>query len=237
MAARDEDEMAYRERYWSGIVGLLHMAQCVRPDIAAPVGALAAYNSAPSAAHYTAMLDIIRCVASTAEHSLTYGRPKVPLQIWCHANFAACTDTRRSVSGWVVVYFGGAISWESCKQPTAAASTMDAEYQACGAATREALSLRKLLREVSMLCRVLWPGEATVILRDTKAAVSLSLDRKETKRAKHIDIVHHFARDHVASGDVRFVYCKSEDNVSDRLTKALSRSLFETGLKGLGMLR
>jgi hypothetical protein len=77
---------------------------------------------------------------------------------------------------------------------------MDAEYQACGTATREALSLRKLLREVSMLCRVLWPGEVTVILCDNKAAVSLCLDRKETKRAKHIDIVHRFARDHVASG-------------------------------------
>jgi hypothetical protein len=113
---------------------------------------------------------------------------------------------------------------------------MDAEYQACGAATREALSLRKLLREVSMLCQVLWPGEATVILCDNKAAVSLCLDRKETKRAKHIDIVHHFARDHVACGDVKFVYCRSEDIVSDCLTKALCRSLSKSGLMSLGML-
>jgi hypothetical protein len=87
-----------------------------------------------------------------------------------------------------------------------------------------------------MLCRVLWPGEATVILCDNKAAVSLCLDGKEMKRAKHIDIVHHLARDHVASGDVRFVYCKSEDTVWDCLTKALSMSLSEAGLKGLGML-
>jgi hypothetical protein len=129
------------------------------------------------------MLDIIRYVASTAEHGLTYGRSKVPIQIWCDANFAACTDTRCNVSGWVVVCFGGAISWASCKQPTTATSTMDAEYQACVAATREALSLHELLREVSMLCRVLWPGEATVILCDNKAAVSLCLDRKETKWA------------------------------------------------------
>jgi hypothetical protein len=173
MAARDEDEMADRERYMSGIGSLLHMAQCVRPDIAAPVGALAAYNSAPSFAHYTAMLDIICYVASTAERGLTYGWSEVPIQVWCDANFAACTDTRRSVSGWAVVCFGGAISWESCKQPTTAASTMDAEYQAYGAATWEALSLRKLLREVSLSCRVLLPGEATVILCDNKAAVSL----------------------------------------------------------------
>jgi predicted nuclease with RNAse H fold len=113
---------------------------------------------------------------------------------------------------------------------------MDAEYQACGAVTREALSLRKLLRELAILCQELWPEEATTILCDNKAAVSLCCDRKETKRAKHIDIVHHFARDRVASGDVKFVYCRSDNNVSDCLTKALPRPLLEAGLKGMGML-
>jgi 23S rRNA U2552 (ribose-2'-O)-methylase RlmE/FtsJ len=135
------------------------------------------------------------------------------------------------------VCFGGAIAWESCKQPTTAASTMDAEYQACWSATREALSLRKLLRELALLCRVLWPEKASVILCDNKAAVSLCSDRKETKRAKHIDIVHHFARDHVETGDVKVVYCRSEENVSDYLTKALSRPLFESGLDGWGMVQ
>jgi hypothetical protein len=113
---------------------------------------------------------------------------------------------------------------------------MDAEYQACGSVAREALSLRKLLCEFSVLCREMWPGEASVVLCDNKAAVSLCSDRKETKRAKHIDIVHHFARDRVASGELKFVYCKSEENVSDCLTQALPRPLLEMGLRGLGML-
>jgi hypothetical protein len=53
---------------------------------------------------------------------------------------------------------------------------------------------------------------------------------------KHIDIMH-FARDHVASGELVFLYCKSEDNVSDCLTKALPRPLLQVGQVGLGMLR
>ena len=161
------------------------------------------------------MLDIIRYVASTAERGITYGRSAVPVEIWCDANFVACTDTRRSVSGWVMVCFGGAVSWESCKQPTAALSTMDAEYQACGAVAREALSLRKLLREFAVLCEELSPREASRVFCDNKAAVSLCQDRKETKRAKHIDILYHFARDREASGELKFVHCKSKDNVSD----------------------
>jgi hypothetical protein len=75
---------------------------------------------------------------------------------------------------------------------------MGAEYQACGAVTHEALSLHKLLREMAILCQALWPQEATTVLCDSKAAVSLCSDREVTKRAKHIDIVHHFARDRAA---------------------------------------
>jgi hypothetical protein len=76
-----------------------------------------------------------------------------------------------------------------------------------------------------------------VIIRcDNKAALSLCKDRKEGQRVKHIDVIHHFARDHVASGELSFVYCKSEENVSDCLTKALSRPLFEKGLEGLGII-
>jgi hypothetical protein len=40
----------------------------------------------------------------------------------------------------------------------------------------------------------------------------------------------------VASGEMKFVYCKSKENVSDCLTKALPRPLLEAGSRGLGML-
>jgi hypothetical protein len=62
------------------------------------------------------------------------------------------------------------------------------------------------------------------------------LGPESTKRAKHIDVVHHFARDHVASRELFFVYVKSDNNIADCLTKALPRPLLEAGLIGLGML-
>jgi hypothetical protein len=117
-----------------------------------------------------------------------------------------------------------------------AVPTMDAKYQACGSVARKALSLRKLLCEFSISCREIWLREAFVVLCDSKAAVFLCSDCKETKRAKHINIVHHFARDWIASGELKFVYCKSEENVSDCLTKALPRPLLEVGMRRLGML-
>jgi hypothetical protein len=186
--------------------------------------------------HFAVLLDVVRYVGGTASRGITYGGMGHPLGFWCDANFAACRDTRRSTTGWMVTMYGGAVSWSSKKQATAAASTMDAEYQACGAAAREGMSLRKALGEMALLSSDFLLGGRVIIRCDNKAALSLCKDRKEGQRVKHIDVIHHFARDHVASGELSFVYCKSEENVSDCLTKALSRPLFEKGLEGLGMI-
>jgi hypothetical protein len=235
-AAREGDEMADVEVYQSGIGSWLHLAQCTRPDIALAVGALATYSSTQSAAHFAAMLDIIRYVGSTADRGITYGQSESPMGVWCDANFAACLDTRRSTTGWVVVMYGAAVSWSSKKQPKTASSTTKAEYQACGAVAREGLSVRKALDELSMLCGDLPLTGPLTVRCDNLAALSLCKDRKEGQRMKHIDITHHFARERFVSGELQFVYCRSEENVSDCLTKALSRSLFEGGLVGLGMI-
>jgi hypothetical protein len=50
-----------------------------------------------------------------------------------------------------------------------------------------------------------------IIQSDNNAALSLCLEHKEGQRAKHIDVIHHFARERVASGELQYVYCKSED--------------------------
>jgi hypothetical protein len=68
---------------------------------------------------------------------------------------------------------------------------------------------------------------------ENKAASSSFKGRKE---GQHIDVIHHFARDHVARGEFPFAYCKWEENASDCLTIALTRPLFEEGLAGLGMI-
>jgi hypothetical protein len=210
---------------------LLHLVQCTRPDLALAVGALAAYCAAPSAAHHAALVDVVRHVGYTASRGITYGSRRAPLEVWCDANSAACLETRRSTAGWTVIMYGGAVSWSSKKQATAAASTMEAEYQACGAVAREAFCIRKIISDLQL---VSWdfslPGPISVAC-DNKAALAFCKNR-----SRHIDGIHHFARDHVMTGELDFVYCKSENNISDCLTKALTRPLFKKGLCGLGMI-
>ena len=89
-------------------------------------------------------------------------------------------------------------------------STMDAEYQVCVVVAREALALQIALSEFESVCSDFTWDSPLIVFCCTQAALTLCQDRKESQRVKHIDIIHHFARDHVASGGLQFLYCRSE---------------------------
>jgi hypothetical protein len=166
-------------------------------------------------------------VGGTAGRGITYGRSVAPVQIYCDANFASCRDTRRSITGYAVGMYGGAVSWASKKQPTTAVSTMEAEYQACGAVARECLSLLKGLNKLACVCDDFPIDGPLIFCCDNQAALNLCKDRK--------DVTHHFARELIGLGTIQFVYIKSADNVGDCFTKALTRPVLERCLQGLGM--
>jgi hypothetical protein len=73
------------------------------------------------------------------------------------------------------------------------------------------------------------------ILGDNDAALSLTNNHMNTPRSKHIDVIHHFARERVESGEVVFKRVDSADNVADVLTKPLPKELMAKHVWGLGL--
>ena len=62
------------------------------------------------------------------------------------SDFQSDIDSRKSTSGYVFTFGGGAISW-SVKQSSIADSTMEAEYIAASEAAKEAVWPRNFLKD------------------------------------------------------------------------------------------
>lgn len=95
---------------------------------------------------------------------------------------------------------------------------------------RECLHLRKLMPELG----VALTGPLQVY-GDNQAALCLLKDHRESERVKHIDISHHFTRERVLRGEVRFTHCASGDNLADGFTKPLAEPALRKGLLGWGV--
>jgi hypothetical protein len=135
------------------------------------------------------------------------------------ADFGGDPDKRRSTTGYVFTMAGGAISWASKLQPTVAASTTEAEYMAAAHATKEALWQKKLMLSFGQGS----PEAPIQLYGDNQAALAIMKNPTYHQRAKHIDIQHHFVRDRIQRGEVKFEHVESKLNAADMLTKAVSK--------------
>ena len=64
------------------------------------------------------------------------------------------------------------------------------------------------------------------LLCDNESAVKIANNLVQHSRTKHIDIRHHFLRDHVARNDISLCGVHSKDQLADIFTKPLDESTF-----------
>jgi hypothetical protein len=54
---------------------------------------------------------------------------------------------------------------------------------------------------------------------ENESAVKIATNHVQHKRTKHIDIRHHFLRDHVSKGDIVMKGVRTDDQLADIFTK------------------
>ena len=219
--------------YQSLIGSLMYGMVGTRPDIAFAVGVLSKYASNFGKAHWQAGKRVLRYLQGTKALPIRYKGQLEDLQLicYCDADYASDTDSRRSVTGYVVMLANAPVSWKSVQQKTVALSTMEAEYMAIGEAVREVKYLRQLMNELG--CCQQGP---TRIFSDSMSAIELAKNAKHHERSKHIDVRHHFIQECIDQGDVVLHYVNTKENVADLLTKGLSRDRTTAFLGQLGMI-
>ncbi|GAQ92268.1 Transposon-encoded protein [Klebsormidium nitens] len=171
-------------------------------------------------AHWAAALGVVRYLVGTAGAGITFGGSGEVLEEFCDANYAGDINTKSSMTGYVFLMYGGAVSWSSRLQLTVAASTVGAEYMSAENAVKEALWFHKHGGDLGL-------DLGTVLIHcDNQGAIRLLKHPIASQRSKHIDVIHRFAQKRVARKEVEFAYCKMEDMKADILTKALAPGKF-----------
>jgi len=150
---------------------------------------------------------------------------------YCDADWGGDLEDKRSTTGFVFMIEGGAISWSNKRQPTIALSTTEAEYMANTQATKEAIWITKLMMDLGYMEE----KKMMVIRCNNQGAISLTKNPTHHAQTKYIDVQHHFVRQRVENGKVRFEYCPMEHMVADVLTKALSKERYHKLINMFGL--
>ena len=137
------------------------------------------------------------------------------------SDYAGHVDTRRSTSGYVFTFAGGAVSWMSRAQKCVALSTTQVEYIATIEGYKEAIWLDCLLGDLGIHSVV------PALHSDSMSAIHLARNPIFHAKTKHIEIRYHFIREVLEDKRLELVKVHTDENPADMLTKSLPSQRFE----------
>jgi hypothetical protein len=192
-----------------------------RPDIMLSVCMCARFQSDPRECHLVAVKRILRYLVATPCFGIWYPKGSTfDLIGYSDSDYAGCKVDRKSTSGTCQFLGRYLVSWSSKKQTSVALSTAEAEYVAAGQCCAQLLWMRQTLRDFG------YNLSKVPFLCENESAIRMADNPVEHSRTKHIDIRHHFLRDHQQKGDIEVFYVSTENQLADIFIKPLDEKTF-----------
>ena len=123
---------------------------CTRLDIAYAMGVASRYMSNPRKKHWEAVKGIMRYLNGTQKVCICFGSKGSNVEGYTDADYVGDMDKRRSTLGYVFMFTGGAVSWQSRLQNCTSMSTTEAEYIAASEACKESIWQNYLVRDLGI---------------------------------------------------------------------------------------
>ena len=216
---QSEGERGYSFR--EAVGALLYITLQTRPDLAYAVCRVARFCENPTNEHWKALEQIFGYLSATKEYGIWVGGQKKQLKCYVDADFAGDIDNSRSTSGCIVFLNDGPVAWSSKKQPVVALSTTEAEYIAACQGGKTVIWLGYLMED--LLGEKI---EKTPMYCDNDGAVKLVYNPQFHQRTKHIRQKWHWIREQVQNEYLDLKFVRTEDQLADIFTKALTGPKF-----------
>ncbi|XP_070004472.1 secreted RxLR effector protein 161-like [Nicotiana sylvestris] len=135
------------------LVGELNFLTNTRLNIAYGVQHLSQYMEDPREPHLQAAYHMLRYLLKDPTLGIFMSSDaNFSVQAYCDSDWAACADSRKSVSGYIILLGDNLINWKSKKQETISLSLAEVEY----------ISIRKVVDrpiEFDKKMKMIFPGE------------------------------------------------------------------------------
>jgi hypothetical protein len=205
------DQMVYRFM----IRSLLYLCTSM-PDIMLNVCMWARFQAAPKHCHLRVVKRVMRYIVLIPNLGLWYlNGSHFELLGYSDANYAGYKVDRKSISETCQFLGRPTISWSLKKQNFIALSMAEAEYVAVGSCYAQPLWMRQTLKDYG------YTMNHIPLLCNNESAINITYNPYEHSRTKHIDIQHHFLRDHAIKGDIVISHIRTNDQLTNIFTKPL----------------
>ncbi|KAL0361757.1 UNVERIFIED_CONTAM: Retrovirus-related Pol polyprotein from transposon RE1 [Sesamum radiatum] len=137
--------------FYRRLIGRLLYLSFSRPDISHATQQLSQYMQTPCQQHWNAALHLVKYLKGTPCIGLFFPvEANFSLKAYSDADWAACVDTRRSLTGYCIFLGSALISWKTKKQSTVFRSTAEAEYRSMGTTVCELTWIFNLLQDLNI---------------------------------------------------------------------------------------
>ncbi|GBN71094.1 Retrovirus-related Pol polyprotein from transposon TNT 1-94 [Araneus ventricosus] len=144
-----QEDIPYRK----AVGRLIYIAVVSRPDIAYSVGVLSRVLDKQSKVHWCLVKKVLKYLKGTSRCGILYQSNSAfkLLEAFSDADDAGDVSTRKSTSGMVFKFSGGAITWASKHQSCISLSATENGFVAASQACKEAIWLYRLFMEIHHL--------------------------------------------------------------------------------------
>nr|GEZ37068.1 copia protein [Tanacetum cinerariifolium] len=215
---------------YRSMIGALMYLTSSRPDIVHATCLYARYQAKPTKKHLKEVKRIFRYLRGTVNTGLWYTKDSgFELTGFSDADYAGCKDSFKSTSGGAQFLGEKLVSWSSKKQDCTVLSTAEAKYVSLSACCAQILWMRTQLTDYG------FHFDKIPIYCDSKSAIAISCNPVQHSRTKHIAVRYHFIKEHVEKDTIELYFVKTDYQLADIFTKALSADRFNYLVRRIGM--
>ena len=202
--------------YRTTVGKLLFLLKHSRPDMGNCIRELSKTLDDTETTHFKAMHRAVNFVLQTKDLGLKIepDEDEDQLKGVADTTFASEEETRRSVTGWLIFFYGVLISWKSRVQKSVTLSSTESEYVGLSEMVCELIFAKQVLESIGVQVKIPIP-----VYTDNTGAIHLTKNWLSGGRTKHVDTRYHFIKELQDQGVIEVKFVGTKDNEANMMTK------------------